>query len=128
MKNIFAVRHSDNVIVSDITASNTVPSGCYAIHAYDNLTIREANGTYRYKFDNGEILIRQLAEIESSAEYKAWWNAKIESQLEKLDIKRIRPGAEINDDNMSAQDKQQAKVTLKTLNEQAATLRAQMLK
>jgi len=59
---------------------------------------------------------------------KKIFNDSILLQLETLDKKRIRPCAEIGDDNVTATDKQKAKDSLKLLNEQAAALRAQLIK
>lgn len=127
MMNMYCV-DANGVIVKNAIQDGIVPDGCTVLMSDDNIAIEEPNGAYRYKCIDGKILIRQQSEIESSAEYKTWWNAQIEAQLERLDIKRIRPSAEINDDNISSQGKQLAKATLKTLNEQAAALRAQLLR
>ena len=71
---------------------------------------------------------RTEAEIKSGAKYKAWFNAKIDAQLRELDIRRIRPVAEISDESTGASAKRDAKAVIKTLNEQAALLRGQLIK
>ena len=71
---------------------------------------------------------RTEAEIKGGAKYKAWWNAKIEAQLRELDVKRIRPVAEISDDDTGASVKSDAKAKIKTLNIEADNLRKQMIK
>lgn len=70
---------------------------------------------------------RTVAEIKSGAKYKAWFNAKIDAQLDAMYAKKIRSIVDACDDNAPAKDKQDAKAALKTVNEQAAALRAQRL-
>ncbi|HPU86200.1 MAG TPA: hypothetical protein PLE60_12810 [Candidatus Latescibacteria bacterium] len=135
MKNIWAVNKATGVMDANITGSNFM---------WDYLGLSEETHERYYtdadwrSHESGEPLYvsdgkgghreRTESEIKSGAKYKAWFNAKIESQLEKIDIKRIRPSAEINDDDTGAQDKTAAKAALKTLNAQAAALRAQIIK
>lgn len=135
MKNIWAVNKTTGVMDANITGSNTMweylglsedtheryyTDADWNIHeSGEPLYCSDGKGGHRERTD---------AEIKSGSKYKAWWNAKIESQLERLDIKRIRSSAEINDDDTGAQDKQAAKAALKTLNAQAAALRAQIIK
>lgn len=115
-------------VVDDITTTGVLPTGCTAYDT-DVEMRRHESGESLYIIDGqgGHRLCTQ-GEIEAGAKYKKWWNEKIEKQLEKLDIKRIRSVAEISDDNTRSQDKQTAKATIKILNEQAAALRAQIIK
>lgn len=127
MKNIWA--HNTNTgVMEDITGTNILPDGCERYYT-DTYHRQHESGESMYCSDGkGGHRERTDSEIKSGAKYKAWFNAKIESQLERLDIKRIRPSAEINDDFTGSTDKNAAKTELKKLNEQASTLRAQILK
>lgn len=127
MKNIYALRKSDGYIISNISGTNILPDECDRYYS-DEYILPHVSGAPTVKVVDGEEILLTEQELIATTEYKAWWNAKIEAQLEKLDIKRIRSVAEISDENTGSQDKQTAKATIKILNEQAAALRAQILK
>lgn len=129
MTNIYAICIATNVCRDDVTTTGLYDDKTEVLYRFDErYTVRHESGARQMKLEDGKLVMRTINEIQSEPEYKSWWNAKIEAQLEKLDIKRIRPNAEINDDDMSAQEKTDAKSQLKTLNAQAAALRAQIIK
>lgn len=131
MKNIYSVNKITKVITGNSTNSGIYDRDTEDLYYTDNnhsCELFHESGTPRLMIVDNIVVARPDSEIQKDTKYKTWFNLNIEAQLERLDIKRIRPSADINDDDTTAQDKTAAKAALKTLNAQAAALRAQLIK
>lgn len=126
MKNIYAEK-IDNGALIPVNGTCIIPDGYKRYEDDENYSLHES-GCAKYKRNVNVVIERTPDELDAEPLYIAWFNRLIDAQLAALDVKRIRPSAELNDDTVSADDKKAAKENLKKLNAQAAELRVRRLK
>jgi len=134
MKNIWAQNTSTGIMDADITSTNMMLSELglseetHTRYYTDSMFEKHESGESLYKSDGASgHTTRTNEEIQAGVKYKAWFNVSIDKQLIALDVKRVRPTAELNDPLISSEEKAEALTKLQEYNTQAQTLRNQRL-